>query len=46
MRKIEFIENKQTPGWPFANSEYFDYGDYRLHYRTDPAKARKKVKCS
>lgn len=25
-------------GNPFPNSEYYEYGDYKLHYRVDPAK--------
>lgn len=33
-----------TPGQPFANSQYFEYGDYRLHYRIDPAKGTEKAK--
>ncbi len=31
-------------GKPFANSEYFSYGDYKLHYRIDPAKGTEKGK--
>ncbi|MBO4382460.1 MAG: alpha/beta hydrolase [Clostridia bacterium] len=31
-------------GKPFANSEYFEYGDYHLHYRIDPAKGAEKAK--
>ncbi len=44
LKTIEFAENKQTAGWPFANSEYFSYGDYKIHYRTDPAKGKEKGK--
>ena len=33
-----------TPGQPFPNSQYFDYGDYHLHYRIDPAKGAEKGK--
>ena len=44
LKILKFTENKQTTGWPFKNSEYFDYGDYRLHYRTDPAKGKEKGK--
>ena len=25
-------------GTPFPNSHYYEYGDYRIHYRVDPAK--------
>ena len=25
-------------GDPFPNSEYHEYGDYKIHYRIDPAK--------
>ena len=31
-------------GHPFANSQYFEYGDYHLHYRIDPAKDKEKAK--
>lgn len=33
-----------TPGDHFANSEYFAYGDYHLHYRIDPAIGTEKAK--
>lgn len=29
---------QQVKGDPFPNSEYYEYGDYRIHYRIDPAK--------
>lgn len=37
--KLTFEEGK-----PFANSQYFEYGDYHLHYRIDPAKGDEKAK--
>ena len=33
-----------TDGKPFANSKYFTYGDYKLHYRIDEAKGTEKAK--
>ncbi len=44
MKKIEFVENKQIKGWPYANSEYFTFGDYKLHYRIDRPKGKEKGK--
>ena len=36
--------NKQTEGWPYENSHYFKYGDYKLHYRIDEAKGKEQGK--
>ena len=44
MKTIEFQENKQIKGWPYVNSEYFEYGEYKLHYRIDEAKGKEKGK--
>ncbi|MBQ1544188.1 MAG: alpha/beta hydrolase, partial [Clostridia bacterium] len=33
-----------TDGQPFANSKYFTYGGYKLHYRIDEAKGKEKAK--
>lgn len=44
LKTIEFVENKQTKGWPYANSEYFTHGDYKLHYRIDASKGSEKGK--
>ena len=49
-RKVDIIMSRETvylsfeAGKPFANSQYFAYGDYRLHYRIDPAKGAEKAK--
>lgn len=44
LKTIELIENKQEKGWPFANSEYFASGEYKIHYRIDAAKGKEKGK--
>ena len=43
MAKTEPIRLKFQDGDPFANSQYYKYGDYDLHYRIDPAKGKEKV---
>ena len=44
MAKTELIRLKFQDGDPFANSQYYKYGDYDLHYRIDPAKGKEKAK--
>ena len=44
MAKTELIRLKFQDGEPFANSQYFKYGDYDLHYRIDPAEGAEKAK--
>ncbi len=44
MAKTELIKLKFQDGEPFANSQYYKYGDYDLHYRIDPAKGTEKAK--
>lgn len=44
MAKTELIRLKFQDGEPFANSQYYKYGDYDLHYRIDPAKGAEKAK--
>lgn len=44
MAKAEKTALTFQKGYPFANSEYFSHGDYRLHYRIDPAKGTEKAK--
>ena len=29
---------RTVSGDPFPNSEYYEMGDYKIHYRVDPAK--------
>ena len=44
LRAAEIKPLPMTDGQPFANSRYFTYGDYRLHYRIDEAKGKEKAK--
>ena len=44
MAKTELMELKFQAGAPFANSQYYKYGDYDLHYRIDPASGKEKAK--
>ncbi|MBP5459204.1 MAG: alpha/beta hydrolase [Clostridia bacterium] len=38
MKKAVPFPFETVSGNPFPNSEYYTYGDYKLHYRVDPAK--------
>ena len=44
LKTIEFVENKQVAGWPYQNSEYLAYEEYKIHYRIDLPKGKEKGK--
>lgn len=44
MKKLHKCVLPTEAGTPYANSRYFSYGDYRLHYRVDEAKGTEKAK--
>ncbi len=41
LKVIDFLHIPGVDGQPFENSKYFNYGEYSIHYRIDPAKTRK-----
>ena len=43
LKVVEPVEMNQVDGNPYANSKYFTYGDYKIHYRIDEPN-NKKVK--
>lgn len=41
LKVVQPVEMQQVDGVPFDNSKYFEYGDYKLHYRIDEPKTKK-----
>lgn len=42
--KVDPVKQVFTDGQPFANSKYFEYGDYHIHYREDAPQGEVKAK--
>ncbi|MBQ8063515.1 MAG: alpha/beta hydrolase [Clostridia bacterium] len=44
LKKAEVFAFETRPGDPFPNSQYFELGDYKIHYRVDPAEGKQIAK--